>query len=274
MAPGRDPRTRTWPAVGTEQAEFAADLWQTYLGEGTEEYRDPVEFFRRTYLTESLKRMLAGAVQRLAGSGGDPVVQLQTNFGGGKTHSMLALYHLCSGAPPERFVRSRGSHAGCQGSGPAERQGAWFWSVTASRPAIPTPSRTAPSCGRYGVNSPWQLGGAEAYARVAKDDEHATSPGDVLRQLLVYHGPSLILIDEWVAYARQLHDQSDLPAGSFETQFTFAQGADRVGEAGGQLPPGGQPTRVRHHRLPRTPRPTTSKWAASGVAKRSTGCAT
>jgi len=55
------------------------------------------------------------------------------------------------------------------------------------------------------------------------DDERATSPGDTLRHLLAEHGPCLILIDEWVAYARQLHDQSDLPAGSFETQFTFAQ---------------------------------------------------
>ena len=44
--------------------------------------------------------MLAGALQRLAGGGGDPVAQLQTNFGGGKTHSMLALYHLCAGLPP------------------------------------------------------------------------------------------------------------------------------------------------------------------------------
>ncbi len=44
--------------------------------------------------------MLIGAVQRISGKGGDPVVQLQTNFGGGKTHSMLALYHLFSGAPP------------------------------------------------------------------------------------------------------------------------------------------------------------------------------
>src|SRR5207253_10633537 len=49
------------------------------------------------------------------------------------------------------------------------------------------------------------------------------NPGDVLRELFVEHGPCLILIDEWVAYARQLHDQSDLPAGSFETQFSFAQ---------------------------------------------------
>src|SRR5437773_11366057 len=81
-----------------QQAEFAADLWQVHLGEGTDEYRKPAEFFRRTYLTESLKRLLVGGVQRLSGKGGDPVVQLQTNFGGGKTHSMLALYHLVSGA--------------------------------------------------------------------------------------------------------------------------------------------------------------------------------
>lgn len=59
-----------------QQAEFAADLWQVHLGEGTSEYRDPVEFFRRTYLTESLKGMLVGAVRRLGGnsgaSSGDP----------------------------------------------------------------------------------------------------------------------------------------------------------------------------------------------------------
>ena len=83
-----------------QQAEFAADLWQVHLGEGSDEYRDPVEFFRRTYLTDSLQAMLLGAMRRLAGRGGDPVVQLQTNFGGGKTHSMLALYHLFSGVRP------------------------------------------------------------------------------------------------------------------------------------------------------------------------------
>ena len=87
-----------------QQAEFAADLWQVHLGEGTDEYKNPVEFFRRTYLTESLKGMLVGAVQRLAGQGGDPVVQLQTNFGGGKTHSMLALYHLFSGIAPSELT--------------------------------------------------------------------------------------------------------------------------------------------------------------------------
>jgi CheY-like chemotaxis protein len=82
-----------------QQAEFAADLWQVHLGEGSDEYKNPAEFFRRTYLTQSLRQLLIGAVQRLSGQGGDPVVQLQTNFGGGKTHSMLALYHLFSGVP-------------------------------------------------------------------------------------------------------------------------------------------------------------------------------
>ena len=87
-----------------QQAEFAADLWQVHLGEGSPEYKDPKEFFRRTYLTASLSRLLADAVERLNGTGGDPVVQLQTNFGGGKTHSMLALYHLCSGAKPGELL--------------------------------------------------------------------------------------------------------------------------------------------------------------------------
>src|SRR3990170_2298136 len=87
-----------------QQAEFAADLWQVHVGEGSDDYKKPVEFFRRTYLTESLKRLLADAVRRLASEDGDPVVQLQTNFGGGKTHSMLALYHLFSGTAPSHLL--------------------------------------------------------------------------------------------------------------------------------------------------------------------------
>src|SRR5438876_8803499 len=57
-----------------QQAEFAADLWQVHIGEGSDEYRKPAEFFRRTFLTESLRRLLVDAVRRLSGRGGDPVV--------------------------------------------------------------------------------------------------------------------------------------------------------------------------------------------------------
>ena len=55
-----------------QQAEFAADLWQVYLREGSDEYKDPVEFFRRTFITEGLQKLLANALLRLAGNGGDP----------------------------------------------------------------------------------------------------------------------------------------------------------------------------------------------------------
>src|SRR5262249_49288275 len=83
-----------------QQAEFAADLAQVYRGEGSDEYREPRSFFQRTFVTEGLRLLLVGALRRLTDTGGDPVVELQTNFGGGKTHSMLALYHMCSGATP------------------------------------------------------------------------------------------------------------------------------------------------------------------------------
>lgn len=205
-----------------QQAEFAADLWQVHLGEGPDEYLDPNEFFRRTYLTESLKQLLVGASQRLTGQGGDPVVQLQTNFGGGKTHSMLALLHLFSGVDPTKLtgVDAVLAEAGVK-------------SLPKVKPVVLVGNRISPGnpvtkddgtvVGTLWGELAWQLGGRDAFERVRADDENATNPGDVLRELFKEYGPCLVLVDEWVAYARQLHDQSDLPAGGFETQFTFAQ---------------------------------------------------
>jgi predicted AAA+ superfamily ATPase len=205
-----------------QQAEFAADLWQVHLGEGTDEYRKPEEFFRRTFLTESLKGLLVGAVQRIAGRGGDPVVQLQTNFGGGKTHSMLALYHLFGGAAPGDLsgIDAVLAKAGVT-SLPVARRVVLVGNKIS--PGNPVTKRDGTIVRTLWGELAYQLGGAKAFSRIAKDDEMATSPGDVLRELFLEYGPSLVLVDEWVAYARQLHDQSDLPAGSFETQFTFAQ---------------------------------------------------
>ena len=205
-----------------QQAEFAADLWQVHLGEGSDEYRKPVEFFRRTYLTESLKRLLVGGVQRIAGTGGDPVVQLQTNFGGGKTHSMLALYHLFSGATPSELagVDAVLAEAGVKSLPTAKRVVLVGNKISPGNPVTKADGTVVHTL--WGEMA-YQLGGKKAYARIAKDDERATNPGDVLRELLVEYGPALVLVDEWVAYARQLHDQGDLPGGNFETMFTFAQ---------------------------------------------------
>jgi len=205
-----------------QQAEFAADLWQVHLGEGSVEYRTPSEFFRRTFLTESLKQMLVNGVLRLSGTGGDPVVQLQTNFGGGKTHSMLALYHLFSGVAPGELpgVDEVMAKAGVKTLAKANRVVLVGNKISPGNP-VKKPDGTI-------VRTLWgemayQLGGKKAFARIKADDEKATSPGDIMRELFKEYGPCLILIDEWVAYARQLHDQSDLPAGGFETQFSFAQ---------------------------------------------------
>ena len=100
--------------------------------------------------------MLVGAVRRLAGKGGDPVVQLQTNFGGGKTHSMLALYHLFSGIAPKELA---GVEAVMQEAGAivAARplsllRGGWCSSATRSPPAIRRSSRMAPWCARCGAS--------------------------------------------------------------------------------------------------------------------------
>jgi predicted AAA+ superfamily ATPase len=205
-----------------QQAEFAADLWQVHLGEGTDEYRKPAEFFRRTYLTESLRRLLVGAVQRISGSGGDPVMQLQTNFGGGKTHSMLALYHLFSGVTPSELsgVDTVMAEADVKSLPKAKRV---VLVGTKISPSTPTTKPDGTVVRTLWGELAYQLGGKKAFKRIEADDQKATSPGDTLRELFNEYGPCLILIDEWVAYARQLHDQSDVAAGGFETQFTFAQ---------------------------------------------------
>src|SRR6266540_5013154 len=205
-----------------QQAEFAADLWQVYLGEGTDEYKKPTEFFRRTYLTEHLRKLLVGAVQRVSGVGGDPVVQLQTNFGGGKTHSMLALYHLFSGAKATELAGADDvmAEAGVTSLPKAKRVVLVGTKISPSTPSVKADGTVVRTL--WGELA-YQLGGKKAFARLAEDDRNATNPGDLIRELLNEYGPCVILIDEWVAYARQLHDQSDLPAGSFETHFTFSQ---------------------------------------------------
>ena len=72
---------------------FAADLWQVASGKAPSDYQDPALFFKKTYLTKGLSNILEVAKSRLRGKTGDSVIQLQTPFGGGKTHALIALYH-------------------------------------------------------------------------------------------------------------------------------------------------------------------------------------
>jgi hypothetical protein len=85
---------------------FAADLWEVSNNRGPEEYRDSDAFFKKTYLTDGLSHLTAKVEQRLKGKTGDPVIQIQTPFGGGKTHSLIALYHKAQEWGTKRVVIS------------------------------------------------------------------------------------------------------------------------------------------------------------------------
>nr|MBA3585976.1 ATP-binding protein [Gemmatimonadota bacterium] len=214
------------------QAEFAADLWQVQSGQGRAEYVDPIEFFRRTFLTEGLRTLLSEAALRLTSSGGVPVVDLQTNFGGGKTHSQIALWHLFSGTPLESFpdeVRSLLASEGVTSLPFARRAVLVGTKVPPGQVTVkPDGTETRTLWGELA----WQLGGPEGFALVAESDRTATNPGEALNRLLEQCSPCLILIDEWVAYARQLSDtREEVVGGSFDTQFTFAQALTEAARA-------------------------------------------
>src|SRR5579885_1141356 len=83
---------------------FAADLWEVSQNRGPDEYRDSDTFFKKTYLTEGLRNLLSVVEKRLQGKGGDPVIQIQTPFGGGKTHALIAMYHKASEWKAKRAV--------------------------------------------------------------------------------------------------------------------------------------------------------------------------
>lgn len=216
---------------GYNASEFAADLHLVHTGRATSpEYGDPVRFFQRTYLTEGLRDLLSRALRRLNGDGGaSPVVNLQTNFGGGKTHSMLALYHLFSGTPAQALPQELQELIAETGADPAALRARRVALVgTYLKPGSPSIKADGTEVRTMWGELAWQLGGREAYDIVAADDRAGTNPGEALRLLLQRHSPALILVDEWVAYARQLLSERELPAGSFETQFTFAQSLTEV----------------------------------------------
>lgn len=80
--------------------EFAIDLRQVMADTGTapDDYRDPVQFFARTCFTRALCEHAGMVMRRLAGETANtaPVLSLVTQFGGGKTHTLCALYHLAT----------------------------------------------------------------------------------------------------------------------------------------------------------------------------------
>ncbi len=211
-------------------AEFAADLAQVSRGEGAIEYRDPVEFFNRTYVTEGMAGLLVESLQRLSGQGGEPVIQLKTAFGGGKTHSMLALYHMVRGGisidriPSLKPIMER---AGLDKLPKANV------AVIVGSSLDPTRKKNPANLPKYTVNTIWgemayqlvtSAGRPDLYSIVSDADRRGVSPGsDALKNLLNNCGPCLILMDELVAYAKKIYGVDGLPAGSYDNFITFIQ---------------------------------------------------
>jgi predicted AAA+ superfamily ATPase len=207
-------------------SEFAADLWRVARGEGAAEYTEPEEFFQRTYLTEGLAELLTKSLRRIGGdSNAAPVINLQTNFGGGKTHSMLALYHLY--APDltlnrlPQDLQELVADGGGLPSGPVHRAVLVGNELSIGQPD-PKPDGTQVNT-MWGQLA-WGLGKRQAYDIIAEADRTSTSPGTALLQdLIAAYAPCVILIDEWVQYAGPLLGYEGLTAGSFESHFSFAQ---------------------------------------------------
>lgn len=206
-----------------QQAEFAADLAKVHNGSAPSEYSDPSEFFARTYLTDGLSTLLTGAAKRLSAAGGDPVVELQTNFGGGKTHSMLALYHMAGGTPVpdlpglDQLFEKDGLTV------PQKINRAVLVGTSRGPQDILTVEGGQKIRTTWGELA-WQLGGAEAFAMIAENDASGIAPGsNLLEALFKKCAPSLILIDEWVAYLRQIYKIEGLASGSFDSNLSFVQ---------------------------------------------------
>lgn len=203
-----------------QQAEFAADLSEVVAGNATSEYQDPKEFFKRTHLTEGLKELLSLSLTRISQGIGEPAIQLQTNFGGGKTHSLIALYHLYKNsksalgyAGVEEIAKNLDIYQLPDNTNIAVFVGT---SLGVNQPSVkPDGTMIHTAWGEIA----WQLGGKAAYNLIENSDKNKTSPGDeALKQIFNTYSPCVIIIDEWIAHIRNAYKTT-----FFEANLTFAQ---------------------------------------------------
>ncbi len=208
-----------------QQAEFAADISKVHQGIAPAEYQDAALFFERTFITEGMRLLLDSVVKRLAGKGGDPVVQLQTAFGGGKTHTLLAVYHLAKGATPAS--KMQGIPPIIDAAGIAELPKARVAVLDgvdlldlASKPRQHGSTTVKTIWGEMA----WQLGGEAAFAKLMEADRDGTAPGkSVLADIIGGSAPCIILMDELVRYVSQFEEGKTLSGGTYDTQLSFIQ---------------------------------------------------
>lgn len=158
-------------------------------------YRDPEHFFRSSYLTGGLRALLQDVLERLGGGAGNRVLKLITPFGGGKSHTLAALYHAGTrpdvlGLIPEAKDLPRPGKAHV-----AVFDGMFFDAVKGKEmPGTGQCARTM--WGWIG----WRLGGREGYDLLREQDQACVAPGDDETLKLLEAGPNLILLDEVLNY--------------------------------------------------------------------------
>lgn len=178
-----------------DESIFAADLSDVIADRGPLEYRDAETFFRKTYPTQGLVNLLSAIASRLSSKGkGEAVIQIQTPFGGGKTHSLIALYHLFT------------AHDELQASEVVAQvlEKSQSDAVPAARIVTFTGTAADPLKGK----TPWgelaeQLGN---YALLAEHDQKRRAPGKDLLHELLADKPTLLLMDEVAEYVVKARD--------------------------------------------------------------------
>lgn len=207
-----------------DESLFAADIGYVVQGQGAREYVDPDTFFSWTFPTRGLRELLKNVLERVRGGPGDPVVQVQTPFGGGKTHVLVAIYHLFNS--PERatrvdWVRRLLGELGLN-EVPKVRlvvvDGARLGTGAAEKPDGATVSTV------WGEMA-WQVGGGPLFMRTMADaDSSRTAPGkDAIDQVLDAAGSALLLMDEIPQYLEKA-DGVRVGKGTLADQtITFVQ---------------------------------------------------
>ena len=183
-------------------ADFAADLASVIGGKAGGEYSEPARFFANTYPTRGLRDLLANVCRRLSGAGGEAaaIFRLDTTYGGGKTHGLIALVHAAGGMQGVADV-GEFLEPGLLPAGPVRI------AAFDGENADPANGRTMGD----GVlaRTPWgeiayALAGPAGYERVRRSDEEGMAPGAETLAELFGGEPTLILLDELAVYLRKV----------------------------------------------------------------------
>ena len=211
------------------EADFAADLAQVVTGHGSPEYVDPARFFANTWPTRGLKNLLANVCRRLSGAGGEAaaIFRLDTSYGGGKTHGLIALAHAARGLAGVGGVNEFIDPA-LLPRGPVRL------AAFDGENADPANGRTMGEGVR--AHTPWgelayALAGTAGYERVRNSDASGVAPGaDTLRELFGGE-PTLILLDELSVYLRKVQQTGaarDQLTAFLTSLFKAVEGAPRA----------------------------------------------